>query len=102
MKPKHARIDIDEKGIHLSPVSSGCHLYVNGAQVTTQTTLKHLDRVIFGWNSVYLLKDKDHINPESKVTEDKITWDFIKKEVEKFVNIDDSDSEEGGGCCSLF
>jgi hypothetical protein len=49
-----------------------------------------------------LFKDKDHVNPNTKVTEDKITWEFIKKEVEKYVNIDDSDSEEGGGCCRIF
>jgi hypothetical protein len=94
MKPKHAKIEIDASGnVSLSPVTEGCHLYVNGSLVTTKTVLKNLDRVIFGWNSVYLFKDKDHPRAESKTNENDITWGFIKKEVEKHVDIDDSDTE---------
>ena len=103
MQPKHAKIEIDESGnVYLSPVTSGSHLYVNGSLVATKTNLKNLDRVIFGWNSVYLFKDKDHPRPESKLNENDITWTFIKKEVEKHVDIDDSDTEDGGGCCQIF
>lgn len=82
-------------------MTSGCHLYVNGQPVVAKTVLKDLDRVIFGWNSVYLFKDKDHPRAGSKLEESKLTWDFIKKEVEKHVDIDDSDTEEGG-CCAIF
>ena len=70
MKPKHAKIEIDDQGnVNLSPVTEGCHLYVNGEPVKAKTNLKHLDRVIFGWNSVYLFKDKAHPNANSKVVE---------------------------------
>lgn len=31
-----------------------------------------------------------------------IDWDYVKKEVSKFVDIDQSDSEDGGGCCNIF
>ena len=59
MKPKHAKINIDENcNVGIVPVTLGCHLYVNGQQVTEKFVLRHLDRVIFGWNSVYLFKDK--------------------------------------------
>lgn len=85
----------------MTPVTSGCHLYINGQPVTAKATLKNLDRIIFGWNSVYIFKDKDHPRADNKIIEEKITWDFIKKEVEAFVDIDDSDSEEGG-CCTIF
>ena len=82
MKPKHAKVNIDAQGnVELTRVTEGCHLYLNGQPVKTKVVLKDLDRVIFGWNSVYLFKDKDHPRADSKVTEDKITWDFIKKEV---------------------
>jgi hypothetical protein len=32
-----------------------------------------------------------------------VDWDFVKEEVSQFVDIDQSDSEEGGGaCCAIF
>jgi hypothetical protein len=51
----------------LNPVASGCHLYVNGQVVANKVILKHLDRVIFGWNSVYLFKDKTHLRADNKI-----------------------------------
>ena len=38
----------------------------------------HLDRVIFGWNSVYLYKDKDHRRNDEKIRSKDINWDFCK------------------------
>lgn len=59
MTPKHAILDIDEKGkVYLTPLAENCHLYINGQPVRQKTELKHLDRIIFGWNSVYLFKNK--------------------------------------------
>ena len=59
--------------------------------------------MIFGWNSVYLFKDKEHRREGApKIKSEKVDWDFCKKEVEKYVDIDMSDSEEGGGCCRMF
>lgn len=57
--------------------------------------------MIFGWNSVYLFKDQKHQRDKSLIKEEEITWDFIKKEVASLVDIDESDSEDGG-CCSIF
>ena len=31
-----------------------------------------------------------------------VDWDFVKKEVSEYVDIDHSDSEEGEGCCAIF
>lgn len=60
----------------------------------------HLDRVIFGWNSVYLFKNKDHQRNDEKYYSQDITWDFVKKQMEEVVDIDQSDTEDGeGGCC---
>lgn len=40
-----------------------------------------------------MFKDKDHPRTEAKLNENDITWNFIKKEVEEHVDIDDSDTE---------
>ena len=60
MKSKHATFDIIDGEVLLTPLSKDCHLYVNGRPVRDKTVLKHNDRVIFGWNSIYLFKDKEH------------------------------------------
>ena len=64
--------------------------------------LKHLDRVVFGWNSAYLFKDHDHGRTDEKIGGKKVTWDFIRDELAHEIDIDQSDSEEGGSCCSIF
>lgn len=102
MKPKHATLDIVDGEVTLTPLSSDAHLYVNGLPVREKIVLKHLDRVIFGWNSVYLFKDKDHRREKEDVKSKDVDWDFVKAEVESFVDIDQSDSEDGGGCCTIF
>jgi pSer/pThr/pTyr-binding forkhead associated (FHA) protein len=102
MKPKHANIDIVEGEVFLTPLSPDCHLYVNGRPVREKITLKHMDRIIFGWNSVYLFKDKDHRREVETVKSKDVDWDFVKAEVAKFVDIDQSDTEDGGGCCQIF
>ena len=102
MKPKHATLDIVDGEVLLTPVSKDCHLYVNGQPVREKLVLKHLDRVIFGWNSVYLFKDKDHRREDETVKSKDVDWDFVKNEVEKHVDIDQSDSEDGNNCCAIF
>lgn len=49
-----------------------------------------------------MFKDKKHERDGEKVDENKVTWDWIKKEVEEHVDIDESDDEDGGGCCRIF
>lgn len=103
MLPHHATLDIQEDGsVVLTPLNPKAHLYLNGEPLTQKATLKHQDRVIFGWNSVYMFKDKQHKREGSKVKSEKVDWEFCKKEVEHHVDIDMSDSEDGGGCCRLF
>lgn len=55
---RHATIHIIEQKVFLKPLSSSCHLYVNGQKVENTIELVNLDRVIFGWNSCYLFKNK--------------------------------------------
>lgn len=102
MKPKHATLDIVEGEVFLTPLSNDCHLYVNGLPVREKIVLKHMDRVIFGWNSVYLFRDKDHRREKGEVKSKDVDWDYVKMEVAKYVDIDQSDTEDGGGCCAIF
>lgn len=75
MIPQHATLDIDEtKNVYLTPLSPTCHLYVNGQPVREKILLKHLDRIIFGWNSVYLFKDKEHRRETEPVKSKDIDW----------------------------
>lgn len=62
----------------------------------------HLDRVVFGWNSVFLFKNRDDKRTDEKVKAKDINWEFCKEEMAKEQDIDDSDTEETGGCCLMF
>ena len=75
---------------------------MNGKQVTDTVELINLDRVVFGWNSVYLFKNKHDDRSNEKIKAKDITWDFVREELAELVDIDQSDSEEGGGCCRMF
>lgn len=83
MMPHHATLDIDEQSnVTLTPLSPQAHLYLNGQPVKKKIVLKHQDRVIFGWNSVYLFKDKQHRRENApKIKSESVDWDFCKKEV---------------------
>lgn len=84
----------------------GLHVYINGVRVQQGETLElaHLDRVVFGWNSVFLFKNKDPTVPvQDKYLGKYIDWWFIKSELMHLVDIDESDSEDGGGsCCEIY
>ena len=86
----------------MKPLSAKAHLYVNGKQVTDTVELINLDRVVFGWNSVYLFKNKHDDRSNEKIKAKDITWDFVREELAELVDIDQSDSEEGGGSCRMF
>lgn len=80
MIPNHATLDIEEGGhVFLTPLGKDCHLYVNGQPVREKTLLKHLDRIIFGWNSVYLFKDKEHRREKEDVKSKDVDWEFVKR-----------------------
>lgn len=102
VNPRHATIHIIDQKVFLKPVTKDCHLYVNGKKVTETIELVNLDRVIFGWNSCYLFKNKYDNRSDERIHDKEINWDFVREEVEKLVDIDQSDTEDGGGCCSLF
>ena len=58
--------------------------------------------MIFGWNSVYLFKNKYDNRVDETVGNKTIDWQFCKEEVSKLVDIDDSDDEEEAGCCEIY
>lgn len=70
----HAELTNIDGKILLKPLAAKCHLYVNGKKVTDTVELVHLDRVIFGWNSVYLFKNKDDNRTDEKIKNQYIDW----------------------------
>ena len=101
---KHATLHVIEGKVFLKAISSNSHLYVNGKRVEDTVELANLDRVIFGWNSVYLFKNVHDNKTDEKIRDRDITWDFVRDEMKHMVDIDQSDTEEGadGGCCKMF
>ena len=71
---RHASIHVVEGKVFLKPTTSHCHLYVNGARVTETIELMNLDRVIFGWNSCYLFKNKHDNRTDEKIHDREINW----------------------------
>eukprot|EP00178_Gracilaria_changii_P021403 TRINITY_DN63618_c0_g1_i1.p1 TRINITY_DN63618_c0_g1~~TRINITY_DN63618_c0_g1_i1.p1 ORF type:complete len:109 (-),score=3.08 TRINITY_DN63618_c0_g1_i1:123-449(-) len=71
---RHATIHVVEGKVFLKPVTNHSHLYVNGKRVTDTVELIHLDRVIFGWNSCYLFKNKHDGKSNEKIRDREITW----------------------------
>ena len=103
MNMKHATLHVIEGKVFLKALSPTSHLYVNGKRVTEFVELVNLDRVVFGWNSVYLFKNKHDNRTDERINDRQITWDFVKDELSNLVDIDMSDTEEGdGGCCRMF
>lgn len=92
VNPRHATIHIIDKKVFLKPLSKDCHLYVNGKKITDTVELINLDRVIFGWNSCYLFKNKYDNRSDEKINAKEINWDFVRDEVEHLVDIDQSDT----------
>jgi hypothetical protein len=85
--------------------SLGHHVYVNGRRWNPKQPLEllHLDRVVFGWNSVFLFKNKDPNVPiQDKYLGKFIDWWFVKSELMGLVDIDESDTEDDGGCCQIY
>lgn len=83
----------------------GYHVYVNGLRILPNQPLElvHLDRVVFGWNSVFLFKNKDPNVPiPDKYLGKYIDWWFVKSELMALVDIDESDTEDDGGCCEIY
>ena len=83
----------------------GFHVYVNGVQLIKGQPLElaHLDRVVFGWNSVFLFKNKDpNVSIPDKYLGKYIDWWFVKTELMALVDIDDTDTEDGDSCCEIY
>lgn len=102
MLPHHAVLSRIESKVFLKPRFSNAHLYVNGKRLTEPIELMNLDRVIFGWNSVYIFKNKEQVRDNETIKDRSLTWEFCKSEAAEVVDIDQSDDEEGpsgDSCC---
>jgi len=104
MQINHATITRIGRTVFIEPENSKCLVYRNGKPIKSKTELGHLDRVIFGWNSVFLFKQVDDKRHDERIFGREITWEFCKEEMKDEQNIDESDTEEpeGGNCCSTM
>jgi pSer/pThr/pTyr-binding forkhead associated (FHA) protein len=66
IKPNHAAFTECDGDIFLEPVDEGADeaLFVNGENVTEPVMLNHLDRIIFGTNSVFLFRHPEKARRE--------------------------------------
>ena len=78
----HAVILKEEEGFFLVPAvkegESSC--FVNGDMISQKEPLRHLDRISFGTNNIFLLLLPDE-EPREKMEEKGVTWDFAQKEL---------------------
>lgn len=93
MQINHATITKDGRTVSIEPETSKCLIYRNGKPLRTKTELEHLDRIIFGWNSVFLFKQVDDKRSDEKILGKEINWDFCKEEMAEEQDIDESDTE---------
>lgn len=62
-----------------------------------------MDRIVFGWNSLYLFKTVDDKKYNERIKEREVDWDFFREEMKGEQDIDQSDTETGGeACCLMF
>ncbi|KAK3716103.1 hypothetical protein QZH41_019651 [Actinostola sp. cb2023] len=77
---QHAVITVKENEITIKPAISGSKTKVNGMPLTGETPLKHMDRILFGSNHMYYLKNPKNAD-KSEGSPDKVDWDFAQKEI---------------------
>ena len=64
-------------------------MYVNGQKITGATKIYHNDRIIFGTNSIFVLKDheKENESPnKDKIKVSEIDWEFAQTELVDTMN----------------
>lgn len=89
--------------MYLTPYNYKCLVYRNGQPVKSRIELRHLDRIVFGWNSLYLFKTVDDKKYNERIKEREVDWDFFREEMKGEQDIDQSDTETGGeACCLMF
>lgn len=62
VQPTHAEFLVENGKVFLTPYNFRCLVYRNGKPVMSKIQLQHLDRIVFGWNSLYLFKMIDDKN----------------------------------------
>lgn len=94
---------VDNGRVFLTPYNFRCLVYRNGKPVKSRIELQNLDRIVFGWNSLYLFKTVDDKNYNERIRNKAIDWDYYREEMRDEQDIDQSDTETGGdACCLLF
>ncbi|XP_031552052.1 kinesin-like protein KIF28P [Actinia tenebrosa] len=80
IQKQHAVITVKESEITIKPATTGSKTKVNGMPLTGETPLKHMDRILFGSNHMYYLKNPKNTE-KSEGSPDKVDWDFAQKEI---------------------
>jgi len=79
----HAHIEVGSDGIKITPGDGNCEVYVNGKKITAETKLEHMDRVLYGTNHLFLVKDppRKKADAESVAKYKEIDWDSAQSEI---------------------
>lgn len=79
----HAQIEVGADGIKMTPGDVNCEVYVNGKKITEETKLEHMDRVLYGTNHLFLVKDppRKKDDPESLAKYKEVDWDSAQSEI---------------------
>ena len=78
VQPIHAEFVVEAGRVFLTPYNFRCLVYRNGLPVKSKIELHHLDRIVFGWNSLYLFKMVDDKNYNERIRDRQIDWDFYR------------------------
>ena len=71
---------LDNDQVSIKPAVPGAKTKVNGAPLTGERVLQHLDRVLFGSNNLFVFNNpKNPVLPDG--TPDKIDYEFAQKEL---------------------
>ena len=80
---EHAIVTMKPSGVfHVKPGNSLAKTKVNGLPLTGEMELRHLDRVLFGSNHLYIFKNPKSPTP-SAGSPAEVTWDFAQGEIAK-------------------
>eukprot|EP00051_Salpingoeca_urceolata_P018835 m.267969 g.267969 ORF g.267969 m.267969 type:complete len:1177 (+) comp19290_c0_seq13:198-3728(+) len=92
LRKRHAVIMMEEERGSIQCTAPGATVKLNGRRLNDETELRHLDRLLFGSNLLFL-----YINPlapqlTSKGTPADVDWDFAMDEIARFEGFDTNTS----------
>ncbi|EAR96121.2 kinesin motor catalytic domain protein (macronuclear) [Tetrahymena thermophila SB210] len=85
IKEKHAIFIKSIDKLYLVPYEESCseYIHLNGERVNQQIELYHMDRIVFGTNSTFLVIIPNGKQREGDVLPKEIDWEFAQEEISK-------------------